>query len=453
MEIANTTIVAPATAPGGALMVIRISGPQAITIANSIWQAKTPLQAQPPGTAAVGNIVDNQEIIDQAVATIWRGPRSFTGQDTVELSLHASPWITSRVLEMLVSKGAVPAQPGEFSQRAFLNGKMDLARTEAIADLIAARSKSAHRLAMRQMRGSVSNAIETMRGQLVEMAALLELELDFSEEDVEFAPRSELHNLAERILLETNRLISTFKNASALKDGVPVAIAGAPNAGKSSLLNALLGEEKAIVTPVAGTTRDVIEDTVNIGNTTFRFLDTAGLHDTTDPVETIGIQRTHTALQNASIILLVIDAADPQDTLLPNNIRPTIILLNKIDKTLPGNITDNLFLPSDYKNIPKFPISAKTGEGIEALRIHLAELAPGYDDSSQTAITNIRHLTALREASEALSDVLAGLETHLYTDIIAQHLRRVLHSLGQITGAVTTPELLNTIFSRFCIGK
>lgn len=447
MEIMNdTTIVAPATAPGGALMVIRISGPQAIQISDEVWKAKRPLSSMTPSSASVGYITDNKEIIDQAVATVWHGPHSFTGEDTVEFSIHASPWITTRVMELLTGQGAVPAQPGEFSQRAFMNGKMDLARTEAIADLIASRSESAHRLAMRQMRGSVSNAIETLRTELVNMAALLELELDFSEEEVEFASRSELRALALRILLETERLIGTFAGASALKDGVPVVIAGAPNAGKSSLLNALIGEEKAIVTPVAGTTRDIVEDTITIGATTFRFLDTAGLHSTTDPVETIGIQRTHTALQRASIILLVVDTSNPIATPLPAGITPTMVIYNKIDiaPETPSN---------PYPEIPALHISAKTGEGIDDLRASLITLAPHFDDSQQTAITNVRHLVALRTASDSLKEVINGLDTGLYPDLIAQHLRRTLHALGEITGAVTTPELLATIFSRFCIGK
>ncbi len=446
MDTLNTTIAAPATAPGGTLMVIRISGPKAIEITDKIWKAKKPLHSIPPGTATAGNVVDNRETIDQAVATVWHAPRSFTGQDTVELSLHASPWITTRVMDMLVTHGAVPARPGEFSQRAFLNGKMDLARTEAIADIIAARTQSAHRLAMQQMRGSVSNAIETLRTQLLDMASLLELELDFSEEDVEFASRTKLHQLAIQIRRETDKLISTFTTATALKDGVPVAIAGAPNAGKSSLLNALTGEEKAIVTPVAGTTRDIVEDTITIGATTFRILDTAGLHHTTDPVETIGIQRTRAALQRAAIVLLVIDASDPHHITLPDNISPTLIVLNKIDIAQ----TATLPFPDD---IPVLRISAKTGQGIDTLRTMLTDMAPHLDDSHQTAITNIRHLTALREASTALTDVITGLDTNLYPDLIAQHLRRALRALGEITGAVTTPEILASIFSRFCIGK
>lgn len=488
----NTTIAAVATAPGaGGLAVIRISGPNAFSIVDKLWHG-TSIIGMASHTAHLGRITDlNGNLLDQAVATVFRAPNSFTGEDTVELSLHGSLWIQRQVMAALIDAGAVPAGHGEFSQRAFFNGRLDLAQAEAIADLIAASSKAAHTLAMRQMSGEFSSRLNSLRDRLVEFASLLELELDFSEEDVEFADRSKLVETARETLRIVDNLSDSYRMGKAFKEGVPVAIAGAPNVGKSTLLNALVGDEKAIVSDIPGTTRDVIEDTAEIGGTLFRFFDTAGLRDTDDRVEQIGISRARDRISKAAIILWLADSTAPdslhdQSALTPislhtpadpNILTPTdsgipapkqLLIINKSDllATNPSGIrtprpeadaapaTNTKEVTATADAIPTMYISAKTGEGLDELKRWLADAGISEaDPEREMIVTNARHAAALAEGSAALRRAIAGLTDGIPTDLVAQDVREALHHLGLITGAVTTPDLLTTIFSRFCIGK
>lgn len=451
------TIVAVATPSGtGGIAVVRLSGPDALSIADSVWRGKT-LSEVTSHTAHLGEILsEDGSPIDNAVATVFRGPRSFTGEDTVEFSLHGSRWIQRATVARLTAAGARAATAGEFTRRAFLNKRLDLAQAEAVADLIAAESKAAHRLAMTQMSGSFSRKLETLRERLVELASLLELELDFSEEEVEFADRSRLLALVQEVLDQIERLASTYRAGKAFKDGVPVAIAGRPNAGKSTLLNRLLGEDRAIVSDIPGTTRDVIEDTREINGILFRFFDTAGLRDTDDTVELMGIDRAIGAIDRAAIVLWTIDATDAAaiDAELEkvrarkeaNPDRTYIALLNKSD--LAGadrecwNCQDVIH------------ISAKSGTGCDRLETMLSRAATReHDPEQELIVTNERHLAAMRDGVEALRRVKEGLTTGLPADLVAQDLREATRHLAAITGAITTPTLLSTIFSRFCIGK
>lgn len=451
------TIVAVATPSGtGGIAVVRLSGPDALSIANSVWRGKT-LSEVASHTAHLGDILgEDGSPIDNAVATVFRGPRSFTGEDTVEFSLHGSRWIQRATVARLIAAGARAATAGEFTRRAFLNKRLDLAQAEAVADLIAAESKAAHRLAMTQMSGSFSRKLESLRERLVELASLLELELDFSEEEVEFADRSRLLSLVQEVLDQIERLASTYRAGKAFKEGVPVAIAGRPNAGKSTLLNRLLGEERAIVSDIPGTTRDVIEDTREINGILFRFFDTAGLRDTDDTVELMGIDRAIGAIDRAAIVLWTIDATDAAaiDAELAkfharkkaNPDRTYIALLNKSD--LVG--ADRKC--GDWQDV--IHISAKSGTGCDRLETMLSKAATrGHDPEQELIVTNERHLAAMREGTEALRRVKEGLATGLPTDLVAQDLRDATRHLAAITGAITTPTLLATIFSRFCIGK
>lgn len=479
-QLTNDTICAISTPPGvGGIAVIRISGPQAIEIAERIWSG-TPLTQAKARTLHTGMITDptnNGEMLDQAVAAIFHAPASFTGEDTVELSVHGSRYVQQRLLEILCDNGCRLALPGEFTRRAFANGKIDLAQAEAIADVIASESRAAHRLAASQMKGQFSARLNRLRDKLLEIASLLELELDFSEEEVEFASRSRLTALAQDLHSELTRLADSFAAGNAIKQGIPVAIIGPTNAGKSSLLNLILGQQRAIVSDIHGTTRDTIEDTLAIGDYTFRFIDTAGLRDTDDPIENLGIKRTHQAAASAAITLLVVDATrplpSPADLALPADsdtnadtdsnadagshttgaTRPVILLLNKTD--LPGAIT-TLPTPLPYRATDIIPISAHTGEGHDTLLQQLkkhAKALSGDNTQDTILVTNLRHAQALQAAAETTAALLAGLSANIPGDLLAQDLRATIHHLSTITGTLTTPDILASIFSRFCIGK
>lgn len=461
--LSRSTIAAIATPAGqGGLAVIRISGPEAFDILSRIWRGKNPHDC-PTHTAHLGTIMlEDGSVLDQAVATFFRAPASFTGEDTVELSIHGSRWIQREAMNLLVRAGASPAGPGEFSQRAFLNGRMDLVQTEAIADIIAAGSRGAHRMAMQQLSGSFSSRLNQLREKLVNFASLLELELDFSEEDVTFADRQELIALAGETLETVNRLADSYARGRALRDGIPVVIAGAPNAGKSTLLNRLIDDDKALVSDVPGTTRDVIEDCCEIDGTLFRFFDTAGLHHTEDTVELMGIDRAKQYLSRAAIILWVCDTSDPAATPQADPVAhgvdvsnaTNILVLNKIDKASYGReqtMTDPV-LTAGFDRVVS--ISARQGTGIDELQRILLEISrESYGADTDLVVTNARHYEALRAGAAALTRALEGLRDGLSGDLVAQDMREALHHLGLIVGAVTTDTLLTSIFSKFCIGK
>lgn len=477
-----STITAISTPHGtGGIAVVRLSGPQAFEIADRAWKG-APLAEAATHTAHLGTITDaDGSALDQAVATVFRAPRSFTGEDTVEFSVHGSKWIQRKVVERLISLGARAAEPGEFSRRAFLNGRLDLAQAEGVADLIAASSRAAHRLAMSQVSGTFSSRLNSLRDSLVELASLLELELDFSEEEVEFADRARLRDITHQTLAMTERLASTYAAGRAFKEGVPVVIAGAPNAGKSTLLNRLLGEDKAIVSDIPGTTRDVIEDTREIGGVLFRFFDTAGLRDTSETVERIGIERARDIIGRAAIVLWLIDASDA-DADLAQRLEETevridahpqarhIILFTKADKTAGGMPDDaaemrsktaemrskRASMPGETDGIEagSLRISAKEDLNIDTLEAALVAAAKSeHDPDAELIVTNARHYAALLAGAESLRRVDEGLSSGLPADLIAQDVRESLHHLGLLTGAVTTDTLLTSIFTRFCIGK
>ena len=446
------TICALATAPGGALGIIRISGANALEILSRIF-SKDLTRAQ-ANTVHYGHVKDGEEIVDEVLASIFRAPHSYTGEDCAELSCHGSTYILNKVLSLLVQQGCRTAQPGEFTQRAFLNGKMDLSQAEAVADLIASRNKATHQMAMNQLRGGISTELSKLRDQLLHLTTLLELELDFSDhEDLEFADRSELLTLAREIDEHITRLAHTFEAGQALKQGIPVAIVGKTNVGKSTLLNQLVGENRAIVSDVHGTTRDTIEETIDISGVQFRFIDTAGLRDTQDEVEQIGIERTIQKIKQARIVIWLLDQRpspseiDEMDTLSKGKNR--IYVHNKADLIDLNDFTPYV-LPLSF-------ISAKTGEGIERLKQRIfeeAELARLTNNANEILISNARHYNALIRAHESIMDVLNALAQQLSGDLIAEDLRLVLSALGEITGGtITSQETLNNIFRNFCVGK
>lgn len=461
--LSKDTICAVATAPGGAIGIIRVSGEQAIAITDRIFMpiganGKT-LAQRKLYTLAFGNIVTVQgDIIDQVLVSIFHAPHSYTGEQSVEISCHASTYILQQVMQLLVANGCRPAEPGEYTQRAFLNGKMDLSQAEAVADLIASHSAASHRMAMNQMRGAFSTELSDLRDKLLHLTSLIELELDFSDhEELEFADRTQLVNVAQKIQHTVQRLMQSFRIGNAIKNGIPTVIIGETNAGKSTLLNLLVGEERAIVSDIHGTTRDVIEDTVNIDGKIFRFIDTAGIRDTTDTIESIGIERSLAKIKQAEIILLMLDAtcANEQYQALSNKVLPLcqdkhlLVIVNKCDKATPTTITP---LP---ENATQINISAKTKQGIEQLKTQLSLLLPDADIMAGNAIvSNIRHLKALQSANDDINRVLEGLQTDLPTDLVSQDLRSCLYHLAQITGGeIQTDEVLGNIFKHFCVGK
>jgi tRNA modification GTPase len=446
--IHQETICALATAPGvGAIAVIRVSGADTFSIVNRIFKGKDLIQAK-GNTIHFGTIRDGEKIVDEVLISVFRSPKSFTKEDTVEISTHGSDYIIRYILKLLVKNGCEMAKPGEFTQRAFLNGQFDLVQAEAVADLIAADSEAAHKAAMNQMRGGFSRKLSTLREELIHFASLVELELDFGEEDVEFADRDDLRKLIYDIQGQLIPLIDSFESGNAIKQGVPVAIIGAPNAGKSTLLNTLLNEEKAIVTEIAGTTRDVIEDVMFIEGMKFRFIDTAGIRETKDVVEAIGIERSRKAMQSADILIMLHD--NEEDRAFLENLeqevheaKEIIWVKNKID-LIPG--AEKIATDGEIK------ISAKKGIGIEELKKHIVSRVKNVK-SSDTTVTNLRHYTHLTKANEALDEVLSGLGSGITGDFLAQDIRLSLHHLGEITGTITTDDLLANIFGKFCIGK
>ncbi|MCU0473540.1 MAG: tRNA uridine-5-carboxymethylaminomethyl(34) synthesis GTPase MnmE [Bacteroidales bacterium] len=463
----DETICAPATAGGGAIAIIRISGAQSISICGKIFfpsDLKINLTEQKGYSIVYGEIRSGEEIIDDVLVSVFRTPHSYTGEDSIEISCHASRYIQQRILELLISNGALAAYPGEFTQRAFLNRKMDLSQAEAVADLIAAESRKAHKVAMNQMRGTFSDEISILRADLLHFASLIELELDFGEEDVEFADRGKLKEIVLKVLKVTKELTSSFSLGNAIKNGVPVVITGRTNTGKSTLLNRLLNEEKAIVSEIPGTTRDYIEDTVVIDGIQYRFTDTAGLRETGDIIENMGIKRTHEKIEEASVILLVTDINEGKQTLsdtlgimrkiIAREGKKLIILVNKTDDDMEGNRPG---IEADIKpgeNESLLFISAKTGYGVEELKAKLGEITGTDNDLSETVIvTNVRHYEALLKVSESLERVNRGLEEKIPDDLVAIDVRHAIHYLGEITGEITTDEILGNIFKNFCIGK
>ena len=492
------TICAPATIPGtGAISVIRVSGPDALTIADKVVTCRKGSISEADGYTlkfgVIYNIIDNcnstacdalsnksfKHIIDEVLVSVFRAPHSYTGENSVEISCHASSYIVSEIMSLLYAAGARAAEPGEFTQRAFLNGKMDLAQAEAVADVIASQNAAAHRIAVKQMKGGFSSELRGMRSELLELVSLLELDLYFSVYEVEFADRSRLDSLLEQIIAHVSRLIDSFRLGNAIKNGVPVAIAGATNTGKSTLLNALLGEDRAIVSDVHGTTRDTVEETLNIDGILFRFIDTAGLRETTEVVEQIGIQRTFKKIGEASIVLGMIDLTRDFESTCETirsivdkvdfTCQKLVFLLNKTDiSEVNKNVTienyivsyiDNKLVESninynDKGEVKIIPISAKTGAGLSDLRSYLAfSQRDLLGDSDTTLVTNQRHAQALSDARTSLLRVREGLASGLPTDLAAQDIREAIYHLGSIVGEISTDEVLGNIFANFCIGK
>lgn len=461
MNAAADTICAVATAPGTAgIAVVRVSGPQAFTICDTLWRGKKLSDCQ-SHTAHLGTVRDTDAtVLDQAVATVFRGPHSYTGEDVVELSVHGSPYVQHRLIELLCKAGARLAEPGEFTRRAFTAGNIDLSQAEAIADLIAARSRAAHHVAVTQLRGGITRRLLQLREQLVDLSALLELELDFSEEDVEFADRTRLITLAEEINREVTRLHGTYSRGQAIRDGIPVAIAGPTNAGKSSLLNALVGDDRAIVSDVHGTTRDTVEDTLTLGDHLVRIIDTAGLRATTDTVELIGQERTRAALTRAALRLIVFAADDsrplPADLDAAEN---TIFVVNKTDVASPAAVIEKIRERYGAEAVI-VAVSALTGDGLSTLEKKLTETLDAMTGNvaADLIITNARQAQALADAAASSAAVIAALRTGISADLVAMDLRdTVAHLSSLLTTAdadpVTSATVLSAIFSRFCIGK
>ena len=423
------TICALATAPGGALGIIRISGDQSLEILSRIFSKD--MTGAKPNTVCYGHIRDGAEVVDECMVSVFKAPHSYTGEDSAEISCHGSRYILNKVLELLVQNGCRMAEPGEYTMRAYLNGKMDLSQAEAVADLIASTNKATHQMAMSQLRGGISTELSRLREQLLKLTSLLELELDFSDhEDLEFADRSELLALAQQTDVHISRLAESFHAGNALKNGIPVAIVGAPNVGKSTLLNALVGEERAIVSDIQGTTRDAIEDTIQLGGITFRFIDTAGIRHTDDQIELMGIDRSIAAAQRAQIILMMTQPGTPYPDIPVRDDQTLIRIENKTEH-----------------------FQAKYGVGLDQLRQQLIDAAPKTSDND-VIVTNARHYEALCRAHSHLLRVINGLQQQMSGDLLSEDLRQTLDTLAEITGGQITPnEVLGNIFSHFCIGK
>ncbi|MEB0279611.1 MULTISPECIES: tRNA uridine-5-carboxymethylaminomethyl(34) synthesis GTPase MnmE [unclassified Mucilaginibacter] len=454
MNYTEETIVALATPNGaGAIGVIRLSGPEAITIAQKVWKGKD-LTKQASHTLHFGRIVDGGLELDEVVASLFVAPRSYTREDVVEISCHGSNYIIESIIKLLIKNGARAAKAGEFTLRAFLNGQLDLSQAEAVADLIASNSKASQQVALQQLRGGFSNQLQQLRDQLVQFASLIELELDFAEEDVEFANRDQLKKLTHEITRVIGSLIQSFELGNAIKNGVNTVIAGRPNAGKSTLLNALLNEERAIVSHIPGTTRDTIEEVLNIQGINFRLIDTAGIREATDTIEQIGVQRTMEKISQSALLIYVYDAGEISLADLNSDIeslqKPGVTMLIVANKADLLNAEQISALPHTEKAII---ISAKEKQHIDELKSKIYSTAiKDQLTGHETLVTNIRHLEALQKTEEALIRVLAGIDT-VTSDFLSMDIKQALHYLGEITGAVTTDDLLENIFSKFCIGK
>ena len=457
------TICALSTAPGtGAIAVIRVSGERSLEVVSNIFkpaQKDLNIRNASSHTIHFGTIFEGESVLDEVLISVFRAPNSYTGEEVVEISSHGSVYIQQKIIEVLLSEGIRLASPGEFTFRAFTNGKLDLTQAEAVTDLIASHSKTSHDLAIHQMRGGFSGKIKELRKALVDFTALIELELDFSEEDVEFADRSELKALLDKLLSEIEALIQSFRLGNVIKNGIPVAIVGKPNVGKSTLLNAILNEEKAIVSEIPGTTRDAIEDTIVIGGYSFRFIDTAGLRAAENKIETIGIERTWAKIGEASIILYVFDVTQQSFQDVMNEIADIreITAEQSNHLVLVGNKTDQLSeLPQGFKDFVELEtifVSGKRKENIHLLAEHLVGLVKDVNLNDRTIISNSRHFEALIRAREAVESVQEGFAQGVPTDLVTIDIRRALYHLGEITGEITTDEILDHIFSRFCIGK
>jgi len=467
------TIVAIATAPGvGAIALIRVSGTEAIGLVDQVFFKTKDLSLKDQGSWTIhfGRILDGDRVIDEVIVSLFRSPHSYTGEDLLEISCHGSEYIQQEILQLLIRKGGRMALPGEFTQRAFLNGKLDLSQAEAVSDLIASSSKASHQLAMDQMRGGFSSEISDLRLRLLELVSLIELELDFSEEDVEFADRSRLREIVDDVQLKVESLVGSFKLGNVLKNGVPVAIVGETNVGKSTLLNAILKEEKAIVSDIAGTTRDVIEDTIHVGGILFRFIDTAGLRHTDDTIESMGIERSYQQIEKARIVILITDPTAPEEQSLKwvkavqKRIREDqdlVIVVNKSDIEDRAALRKDAIVSSVFRAqnsersaVSIVLISAKYQQGLGELEQTLLDhinLSPLEDHT--VIVTNARHYDALVRVQEAVVRVMAGLDTGISGDFLSQDIREILHYLGEITGEISTDEILGNIFANFCIGK
>ena len=467
------TIVAPATTPGtGAISIIRVSGPDTFRIADAVVQLSSGTISNSDGyTIHFGKVYSNSSLLDEVLVSVFRAPHSYTGEDSVEISTHASAYIVSELIGLLLKAGARFAEPGEFTRRAFLNGKLDLAQAEAVADVISSTTAASHRVAMNQLKGGFSVQLASLRSQLLEMASLLELELDFSEEDVEFADREKLLALLADTKEHVDKLAASFRQGNMIKNGVPVAIVGPANAGKSTLLNALVGEERAIVTDIPGTTRDTIEETLNVNGILFRFIDTAGIRESSDTVEKMGIDRTFRKISEAEVVICMLDAQAVESDLLNNleelflhidsESQKVFILLNKVDRLSSDDINKNVtvinkFVLNNKYHVDIQTVAAKSGKGIEELKeaLYLAEkdLVPNEDS---TFVTNVRHFDALQNASSALSDCHTSLSRGIPSDLVAEDLRRALSAINSILGTdLLDPEvILHNIFRNHCIGK